>query len=120
MNCCGGRPHHRGCERSRYCQGHRRSCQGNIESLIKAGALSEFKLNKKTLMENLDELINYSSLCSDIDASLVLKPEINYYEEYSEAELMDVEYNTFGFYINNHPVSKYKRNDFRYFNCIFW
>lgn len=93
---------------------HRKSINKKIiESLIKAGALSEFKLNKKTLMENLDELINYSSLCSDIDASLVLKPEINYYEEYNEAELMDVEYNTFGFYINNHPVSKYKRNDFR-------
>lgn len=76
-------------------------------SLIDAGALDSFGLNKKTMIENLDSAINYASLISDLDASFVMKPLIEEYPEYSEDELRNKELNSYGFYITNHPVSKY-------------
>ena len=84
-----------------------------IESLIDSGALKEFGYNNHTLKESLDELINYAILCRDLDESLVLKPEINVFKEYDSGTLINIEYNTFGFYINNHPVTKYTRNEIR-------
>lgn len=82
-----------------------------LRNLVLAGALSEFNLNKKTLIENLDEAINYAELCSDLDESLVLKPEIKEYEEYEKEELTNMEINLFGFYISNHPTSKYIKDN---------
>lgn len=82
-----------------------------LESLILSGALDEFGLNRKTMIENLTSGIDYASLCSNLDESLVEKPEIIYYDEYSENELLNYEYNLFGFYLKNHPVTKYKRDN---------
>lgn len=82
-----------------------------IENLILSGALDIFKLNRKTMIENLQEGIDYAILCSKIDESLVEKPEISIKEEYSENELLNKEYELLGFYIKNHPVTKYKRNN---------
>lgn len=78
-----------------------------IRNLILAGALDGFGKTKKTLIENLDDAINYAELCSDLDESLVFKPEIKEYEEYSKEELTKHEVDLFGFYISNHPTSKY-------------
>lgn len=78
-----------------------------IRNLILAGALDGFGKTKKTLIENLDDAINYAELCSDLDESLVFKPEIKEYEEYSKEELTKYEVDLFGFYISNHPTSKY-------------
>ncbi len=78
-----------------------------LKNLILSGALDGFNKTKKTLIENLDDVINYAELCSDLDESLVLKPEIKDYEEYSKEELTKFEINLFGFYISNHPTSKY-------------
>lgn len=63
------------------------------------------------MIENLQEGIDYAILCSKIDESLVEKPEISIKEEYSENELLNREYELLGFYIKNHPVTKYKRNN---------
>ncbi len=82
-----------------------------IENLIYSGALDIFKLNRKTMFENLNNVIAYANLCSNIDESLVLKPEIIYYDEYSNDEIMNKEYEIFGFYVKNHPVTKYKRDN---------
>ena len=57
--------------------------------------------------ENLENAINYAELCSDLDESLVLKPEIKEYDEYSRDELTKHEIALYGFYISNHPTSKY-------------
>lgn len=78
-----------------------------LRNLILAGAVDGFGKNKRTLIENLDDAINYAELCSDLDESLVLKPEIKDYEEYSKEELTKYELDLFGFYISNHPTSKY-------------
>lgn len=78
-----------------------------LKNVILSGALDGFGKTRKTLMENLDDAINYAELCNDLDESLVLKPEIKDYDEYEKEELTKYEMAIFGFYISNHPTSKY-------------
>ena len=77
-----------------------------LESLIDSSCFEEFKINKKTLHNNLDELINYSEIGGLISDEL--KPELKYENEYSMKELLNLELYTFGFYLTNHPVTNYK------------
>lgn len=44
-----------------------------------------------------------------MDASLVNKPIIEEYPEYSEIELMNNELDLFGYYVSTHPSSKYPK-----------
>lgn len=78
-----------------------------IISLIDAGVLDEFNLTKKAMVENLDAAINYASLISDLDASFVAAPLIENTIEYDEEVLREKELNSYGFYVTNHPISKY-------------
>lgn len=78
-----------------------------IESLIYSGALDPFHYNKKTLIENLDVLINYAEIAKDLSYEFALKPEITEYPEYSKKELMKKESEVFGFYLSDHPVTEY-------------
>ena len=84
--------------------------ESTIESLIFAQAFKEFGYNRKTLIYNLDELINYGILTKDLDPSLVIKPEIEIKEEFDNDYLLQKEKEVFGFYLTNHPVSKYKKD----------
>ena len=78
-----------------------------IEALIHASAFSEFGYNHNTLLNNLDNAINYATLTSDLDESFVMKPEMTLFEEIPSEEKRKEEYETYGFYITNHPASKY-------------
>ena len=78
-----------------------------LRSIILSGSASCFNLNKKTMMENLDDAINYAELCQDLDENFVIKPEIKICDEYDDNLLTKYEEDLFGFYINNHPVSRY-------------
>ena len=78
-----------------------------IVSLIDAGVLDSFKLSKKTMVENLDIAINYADLVSNLDALFCIAPTLEIKEEYSEEILRIKEYESYGFYVSNHPVSKY-------------
>lgn len=82
-----------------------------LKNIILSGALDGFGKTRKTLVENLEDAINYAELCSDLDESLVLKPEIKEYEEYTKEELTKHEIALFGFYISNHPTSKYIKDN---------
>lgn len=82
-----------------------------IEYLILSGAFDEFKYNRKTMINNLSNIISYANLCKDLDESLVLKPEIIIEREYNDDIIMKYEFDLFGFYLKNHPVTKYKRNN---------
>ena len=82
-----------------------------FEMLIKSGLLDIFNLNRKTMINNLENVINYAKLCLKLDESLVPIPQIEMVKEYSEIELMEMEYEAFGFYISNHPVMKYRRDN---------
>ena len=82
-----------------------------VENLIYAGCFSSFGYNKKTLIENLDNLYTYAELSLEDSIIKVEKPDIIEYEEYSKEELINIEYRIFGFYLMDHPVIKY-RNEF--------
>ena len=75
-----------------------------IESLIYTGTFENFGYNRKTLIENLDVIINYGELLSDL-GEYALKPEIEIKEEYTKKEIMNIEYNYFGLYLKNNPIS---------------
>lgn len=79
-----------------------------IESLIYASCFEVFGYNKKTLIENLDNILNYAELIVDLDPSLVEKPNITLYDEYKKQELIEQEKQIFGIYLSNHPVLAYK------------
>lgn len=78
-----------------------------LESLIYAGVLDSFNLNRNTMLHNIDNAISYAELIHDLDESLVEKPVITYVEELNEVDLMNEEVNLYGFHISNHPASKY-------------
>ncbi len=82
-----------------------------IETLIVAGCFKSFNLNTKTLLNNLDLIINYAELVKDLDESLVDKPEIEQFEEYNDEELIKNERNVYGFYLSIHPLDKYNKEN---------
>lgn len=81
-----------------------------LESLILAGTFDCFGYNKKTLINNLDDILNYVDLAQDAGFITLEVPVLTMYEEYSQEELIKNEFNIFGFYLSNHPVSKYRKN----------
>ena len=83
----------------------------SIISLVLAGCFDEFGYNKKTFVSNLDNIINYAELVNDGGMIELEKPELEYYEEYSKEELVNYEYNVYGFYLLSHPTLIYKNNN---------
>lgn len=81
-----------------------------LESLIYAGAFDKFGFNKKTLISNLDVIINYSEIGFYV-ADDTFKPELEQCYEFTKKELMSRELEVFGFYLSNHPVSEYKKQN---------
>lgn len=79
-----------------------------LESLIMASAFDSFDYNKKTLMNNLDEVLNYVELAQDAGLIEIPEPMIDKFQEYSKDELIRQEFLLFGFYLSEHPVSNYK------------
>lgn len=81
-----------------------------IISLILSGSFDTFGYNKKTLVNNLDNVLNYVELAKDAGLIKIEPPIIDEFTEYTKDELIKNELNTFGFYLTYHPVSKYKDN----------
>ena len=79
-----------------------------LETLIYAGSFDSLGLNKKTLINLYDSAMNYVSLGVDDDD---LKPIINKCEEFDNGVLNDKEIELFGFYVSNHPASKYQNKN---------
>ena len=82
-----------------------------IESLVKAGSFDCFGYNKKTLIYNMDNIINYIELLGNNSLVEIPEPVIERVEEYSNDEKIRHEFELFGFYISEHPVSKYRKNN---------
>ena len=89
-----------------------------VENLINAKALDTFHINHKTMIATIDEALRYAEVASSLDLSLVEKPIIKEIPEYSEKELMDKELMLYGFYISNHPASKYQGKELVKINKI--
>ena len=81
---------------------------GIMEELIFSGCFQSFGYNKKTLIDNLEKIVNYSSLGELFDDDKFL-PILDYRDEYDSKYLMEKEYELFGFYLSNHPVTSYKK-----------
>ena len=79
-----------------------------LESLAYAGTLSSFGYNIKTIINNLDVLTNYAELAGSIFDDDIPKPSIDLYPEYSKRELLEYEFETFGFYLSNHIITEYR------------
>ena len=77
-------------------------------ALINSGTLDSFGINRKSIIGNLDVLINYGNLVKDLGEENVLKPEITIVEEYNKEEIINTEKECFGFYLSNHPVTYYR------------
>ena len=77
-------------------------------SLINSGSLDSFGFNRKTITNNLDNLINYGNLVKDLGQDNIEKPEIVTVDEYSKDILINNEKECFGFYLSNHPVVIYR------------
>ena len=78
-----------------------------IENLILAGTFDKLGYNRKTLIDNLEAILNYGEIGELLDED-ALKPELEIKNEYSKKELMNFELQTFGFYLSNHPITEYK------------
>ena len=75
-----------------------------LETLIKADALRSFNLNQATLMENMENALNFA----DISDDLISKPIIKEASDYTEEEKRNLELEVYGYFISNHPASKYQ------------
>lgn len=83
-----------------------------IVYLINAGCFDSFGYNRKSLVNSLDNIVNYAELVKDGGIIDFEKPDIEIFDEYTSDELIANEYDTFGFYLRFHPTSKYKdKND---------
>ena len=78
-----------------------------IELLILSGCCDCFNINRRTMIENLDDAITYSELSVGISESLISVPNLKEYDEYREEELLIKEKELFGFYLKDHPILKY-------------
>ena len=78
-----------------------------LESLIYSGCFESLGYNRKTLISNLDKIINYSDLGDLLSDDML--PILDYYDEFDSKFLMEKELEIFGFYVSNHPVTSYKK-----------
>ena len=81
--------------------------QNVVEILVKAGVFDNFGINRKTIINNLKSSITYAELVRDLGSSLVSEPVMNEVSEYDDIEIINMEYNLYGFYLTSHPASRY-------------
>ncbi len=82
-----------------------------IVSLIECGSFDEFNLNKKQTIDNLEEILNYVTLCKDLNMTLENPPVFENIEDFNDRENIDNEIKNYGFYLSHHPVTKYDRSN---------
>jgi len=75
-----------------------------LTNLILAGCFDSFGINRKTLINNLDLILNYAEVITYLDEDYALKPVLEESLEYTKKTLMTQELEVFGFYLSNHPV----------------
>ena len=79
-----------------------------LESFIYAGVFDSFGYTKKTLINNLDLIINYGELIKELDRAFALEPEIIETDEFDSKFLMKKELEIFGLYLTNNPITELK------------
>ena len=82
--------------------------KGVLECLIYAGCFDNFSYNKRTLIMNIDKIINYGDL-GDLFDDKSFVPILDYYDEFDRKFLMEKEFEVLGLYVSNHPITEYKK-----------
>lgn len=86
-----------------------------MEILIMSSCFDSFNINKQTLINNLDSIINYGELIKDIDDKKDLRPVLKEFDEYSIKDILVQEKQLFGLYLSKHPTLEFKE---KYNNII--
>ncbi len=91
-----------------------------IESLIKSGSLDKFSYTRRSMLENIEKIVETASECARAkkmaenslfgdDAELVsLHVEIENVEEFDMKRVLEFEKETMGFYVSGHPLDEYR------------
>ena len=79
-----------------------------IESLILSGAFDIFKINRKTLIDSIDIIINYGEVIK-LNDDYNLKPVLEEKKDYTTKEKMEHELTLFGFYLSFNPVVEIRK-----------
>ncbi len=82
-----------------------------VIALIECGAFDIFNINKKEYVTNIDEIINYTTLCRDLNMTLDSIPVFDSINDYNNKELIENEIKNYGFYLSFHPVTKFDRSN---------
>ena len=80
-----------------------------VIALIESDVFYEFNINKKQMVKNIDEVLNYVNLCKDLNLVIDNPPVFDYEDDYNDKEMIENEIKYFGFYLSHHPVTKYDR-----------
>lgn len=80
--------------------------EDTFKKLVKAGLFDAFMINRHTLIENMESIMNYANLSDGTD--IIKKPVLIEVNEYDEVDLRNDELEAYGMLISNHPSSKYK------------
>lgn len=79
-----------------------------IESLTYSSCFDEFGYNKRTIIDNLDNLLTFAFIAKGLNNDLIEHPSIEIKEEFDNSILMAKEKELFGFYLSYHPTTRYK------------
>ena len=91
-----------------------------IESLIKAGALDSFGYTRRSMLMQIEEIIEASqkvsaarkmaenSLFGDGEEMTSIQIELQHYDEFDLLEILAFEKETLGFYVSGHPLDSYR------------
>ena len=77
-------------------------------SLIKSGCFSNLGYNENTLINNLDNIINYAEIQKDAGILELTPPELIKYKDFDKEELISNQLEIFGFYLSEHPTNMYR------------
>jgi len=91
-----------------------------IESMIKAGALDSFGYSRKSLLSQIEEIIDTAKRAGDAKKNAVgslfgdgeemtsVTLELNHLDEFEPMEILEMEKESLGFYVSGHPLDKYR------------
>lgn len=91
-----------------------------IESLIKSGSFDGFGLSRRSLLENIETIVEAGANCAKMKKDAVgslfgdgeemttVSVEIKDSEEFELKRLLDLEKETMGFYVSGHPLDEFR------------
>ena len=82
-----------------------------LTSLILAGCFNEMGYNENTLINNLDNIINYADLLKDAGMLELSPPELEKFPDLTQEEKLNNQLVSYGFYLSEHPTNIYKNQE---------